>query len=222
MPYRLPEEVLNDDGFLPWLPDPIRSSEEDTEYLPFNEAVERETTESFRPSLREAVLDDDRTSDAQYKDILVSAKVRTTVCCIACDKPQCVYSKYALTPSAIAWVKTVAEEILYVCGSPLSTDPQAPWVVRRALTYESPVEITYYGSKKFSNLCCFCCNPDCYVNQELKQNYQTVLPICRTCESKEKLPVTRGKLKKPRQQKRSEATYSITDFVSKRSRPDPQ
>ena len=152
-PYRLPEEVLNDDGVLPWLPDPIWSSQEDTEYLPFNEEIEQETTESFRPPLREAMLDEDRTSDAQHKDILISAKVRTTVSCIACDKPRCVYSKYALTPSAIAWVKTVAEEILYVCGSPLSTDPQAPWVVRRALMCESPVEITYYGSKKFSNIC---------------------------------------------------------------------
>ena len=38
-----------------------------------------------------------------------------------------------------------------------------------------------------------------------------------------KSPITRGKLKKSRQQKsRSEATCNITDFVSKRSRPDAQ
>ena len=60
MPYRLPEEVLNDDGVLPSLPDPIQSSEEDTEYLPFSEAIEQESTESFRPSLCEAVLDEDQ------------------------------------------------------------------------------------------------------------------------------------------------------------------
>ena len=29
------------------------------------------------------------------------------------------------------------------------------------------------GSKKFSDIYCFCCIPDCYVNKELKQNYQT-------------------------------------------------
>ena len=149
----------------------VCSSEEDTEFLPFNEVIQKDTTESFRPSLHAATLDEDRAADAEHRDILVSAKVRTTVTCIACDKPRCVYSKYALTPRDTAWVKCVAEEIFYVCGSPLSTDPQAPWVARQSLTCESPVEITFYGSKKFSNICCFCCNPDCYVKLELKQQY---------------------------------------------------
>ena len=88
-PHRVPDEIL-EDGTLPWLPDPVCSSEEDTEFLPFNEAIQKDTTESFRPSLRAATLDEDRAADAEQKDILVSAKVRTTVACIACDKPRCV------------------------------------------------------------------------------------------------------------------------------------
>ena len=201
---------------LPWLPDPVCSSEEDTEFLPFNEAIQKDTTESFRPSLRAATLDKDRAADAEQKDILVSAKVRTTAACIACDKPRCVYSKYMLTPRDIACVKCVAEEILYVCGSPLSTDPQFPWVARRSLTCESPVEITYYGSKKFSSICCFCCSPDSHVNLDLQRQYQTVFPISSKCEADGKAPLTRGQLKQPHKQKRrSEASITRLCFETK-------
>lgn len=203
-PYRIDPEFLVD-GKLPWLPDPTvdcaptdSASKGKEVYLPFGEVANKDTIEEWRPSLQQNALSEDSAFDSKNKAVLVAAKVRTTVTCTGCDKPRCVYSQSAITLHQIGQIHDIAEDIFYVCGSPLSPNPNCPYVIRRALTCEFPVEVQFYSSKKFSSICSYCCSKDCYVVQELKEQHQTVLPICRECEKAGKTAFVRGKLQRKR------------------------
>ena len=109
-----------------------------------------------------------------------STKVRTTVTCCECFKPRCVYSRYVLiSASTSASASAQLEEISclecetwYTCGSPLS---QPSFVVREGITCSSSVEFAYYSCKCLKNMCALAIIA---VNATLKEQYQTVLPLC--------------------------------------------
>lgn len=53
------------------------------------------------------------------------------------------------------------------------------------LNCNSHIELAYYGSG-FGQLdiCSVCAEPEAETNVELKKQYKTVLPLCRSCASK--------------------------------------
>ena len=57
------------------------------------------------------------------------------------------------------------------------------------------MEFAYYSSKKFKIVCAYCGNNDCVVDEELKKDVQTVLPLCQDCVSAGKQPITHGKFR---------------------------
>ena len=159
-------------------------------YLPYEEVVGSETTDKHRPSFGTGgnQIDSDR------KDLLVSTRVRTTVTCCECFKPRCVYSRYTLTSAQLEEISCLECETWYTCGSPLSPSDDPSFVVREGITCSSPVEFAYYSSKRFKNVCAHCGN-ECSVDTTLKDQYQTVLPLCSNCESNGKKAITRGEYK---------------------------
>jgi len=195
------EPVLPVDIFskLSWLPDPVYSSTSN-KYLPYQDVYGRQPTEKDRPSIKQPVGE-----DSQNKDLLVSTKARCTVVCCVCDKPRVVYSLSQLQYSTIQIIKGISTDYLYSCGStlPIACDSEehrdSP-VVRQGINCNSPIEFAYYSSRKFKIVCAHCgSDNDCTVDEKLKQEFQTVLPLCGECMSSQKEPITRGKFRGKRQ-----------------------
>ena len=189
------EPVLPADVFsqLSWLPDPVYSSASN-KYLPFQDVYGSEPTEKDRPSLPIA-------SDSQHASLLVSTKAQCTVTCCMCSKLRVVYSPSQLSSSAIQFVEGVAKDYLYLCGSNLPSvcETEDLPVVREGINCNSPVDFAYYSSKKFKYVCALCgSDNDCTIDDDLKKEFQTVLPLCRDCVSSHKQPITRGKFRSKR------------------------
>ena len=108
-----------------------------------------------------------------------------------------MYSRYILTSAQLEeiHVSSVKRGIPVPCGSPLSPSHDPSFVVREGITCSSPVEFAYYLCKRFKNVCAYCGNDDSSVNVTLKEQYQTVLPLCSDCESSGKKAITRGEYK---------------------------
>ena len=99
----------------------------------------------------------------------------------------------------IQMVKGISTDYLYSCGStlPIACDceePQDSPVVREGINCTNPIEFAYYSSKKFKIVCAHCgSDNDCTVDEELKQKFQTVLPLCKDCMAKNIQASTCGK-----------------------------
>ena len=97
----------------------------------------------------------------------------------------------------------ISNDCFYSCGAQLPVlsldgDEDIP-VVREGINCVSPIEFAYYSSKKFKNVCAHCGSDDCTIDQTLKEQFQTVLPICQNCSiSTSKTPITRGKFRQNR------------------------
>ena len=95
-------------------------------------------------------------------------------------------------------VRRTLEQMLYTCGSkldiePLIHPPSAATVftrvmVRLNLTCNDPVEIPYYSSECFEDICVHCaCQTQCTIDGQY--------PICNDCKGDGKLPVFKRKRK---------------------------
>lgn len=112
---------------------------------------------------------------------------RALVFCSECTKPRVIYSKYKLTVKEKDDLDKSLNEYVYSCGGPLMS-PFSPLfgncMCRAPLACSSPIETPYYGCELGrKDLCCYCAVEGCCVDQELKKQYKTVLPICDSCKT---------------------------------------
>ena len=187
-PLRCPQTVFDS---LHWLPD-LMLDKDKAHYKVFQDVFGKTTSEADRPSIAQSKQREEHPS-SNY----TAAKVRSTVKCLACDKPRCVYSEKMSTYKENKSIVTLAAEVnFYVCGSPLIPDshPLAKDVyVRTSLSCDSPIERAYYSSSKtmkFPAICAHCGNKDCAIPQHLSEKFKVVLPICDLCTSKKLAPIT--------------------------------
>ena len=115
---------------------------------------------------------------------------RGSVVCIDCEKPRVIYSRHKLTDRQQMTLALSMSEYDFTCGSailPPSNDMFKTVMCRTGITCETPIQLPYYSSGLGKALlCCYCASDDGEVDQNLKGQYQTVLPICKECEQKGK------------------------------------
>ena len=169
---------------LNWLPDPECCAIDANKFLPFGSLYGKETTEKFRPSLK------DKKEEDKGRDFSAS-KARNVIICGECLKPRIVYAQYVLTPAQKTCVERAKESADYVCGAPLLPDEHATLYVRVGLQCASPIETAYYSSNLSLPLICYYCG--CFNaerDSELLKSFRSVMPLCQQCKST-KPPVTR-------------------------------
>ena len=188
-PMRLPEDVYRDLNFIP---DPVKRA--DGTFKTFEETYGTSTNDKDRPSFsRVATISEvDRTN----AKLLVSGKVRDTILCSLCRKPRCIYSAYKLTTQQILHIDRVKEENVYTCGGCLPDQAENNVVVRDSINCTSMIEITYYSSKKFDDVCIYCGDGGNLLEDDevrrLKREVQVVRPICTECRRAGKSILTWG------------------------------
>ena len=124
-------------------------------------------------------------------NLYTAQNARLQIECVECRKPRVIYSNGKLSDSKLVSLLMGISDFDFTCGAPIL--PLAhPLVstahVRMDLTCATPIEYSYYSSKKIGrvDLCCHCAKPDIPVDQELNKNFKVVLPICETCLSEDK------------------------------------
>jgi hypothetical protein len=117
--------------------------------------------------------------------VLTAQNAQYVVECIECRKPRVIYSKPALSSRQRLLLSMLLSEHDYTCGSPVTIPSSAlhgKAFVRLSLTCDDSVELPYYSSKVGRlDICAHCGNPEATVNQSLKKDYKTVLPVCDPC-----------------------------------------
>ena len=160
---------------LKWLPDPMLDASGE-HFLPFQEALNRNTNESDRPTLKTnsnakdgkksskssatkksatrnlqtALLSEEQCQSLQGDPAVYTAQnAHTVVNCIECQKPRVVYSKSKLTERQAMQCTLMMSEYDYCCGSPICP-PKHPLMgkvfTRLTITCKSSIEHSYYGS----------------------------------------------------------------------------
>ncbi|XP_033753308.1 uncharacterized protein LOC117336780 [Pecten maximus] len=120
---------------------------------------------------------------------------RSSVTCVECRKPRVVYSKLKFSGRQELQLAELMSEYIYTCGSPL-TPPghglHGKALVRMTLTCANPIEVPFYSASLGRlDLCYYCGGCDGEVDQELKKQYKTVLPVCLECLEHEQPPCYR-------------------------------
>lgn len=209
LPPRLRDEQMQ------WLPDPVLNETKD-HYKSYNEVKGTETNESDRPSLKAKPIKEKKlnlratvnvTTSNPVNDIFeeeefevptpdahlcITQNARAIVECVECRKPRVVYSHHKLTERQIMSFTISISEYEYTCGSPLlpPTNSMSKKVMSRLnINCDSHVELAYYGSGLGQvDICSVCAEPEADTNAELKKQYKTVLPLCKTCEGNGRVP----------------------------------
>lgn len=106
--------------------------------------------------------------------------------CIECDKPRLIYGKSKLTERQKVQLALLLSSYDFTCGSPL-TPPQhslhGKLVTKMNINCGSPMEIAYYSSSTGRrDICYYCGATEAETNMELKKEFKTVLPLCKTCK----------------------------------------
>ena len=88
------------------------------------------------------------------------------------------------------------ESIQYFCGTPLFDNEHhlhSVFVVRLMQGCADPLELTYFSSDKFPDACYYCGLEESLYPppEELKNQYNTVLPLCSFCKTEKKTWYTR-------------------------------
>ena len=144
------------------LPDPIADGEH---YKSFEDVYGCMTSEKDCPSLKNPAK---KSHGIPFSPSAQTA--RRLVLCSNCLKPRVVYSKLKLKIEEENAFERTLDGVLFTCGSSLqgleverkAGDP--PYVqtsmqrvfVRENLSCDEPVEIPYYSSEKFEDLCIHC------------------------------------------------------------------
>ena len=119
--------------------------------------------------------------------------------CIHCLKPRVVYIKRKLSDAQKRSMKHMLNNFQYICGAvfhdlPIDDKNKDLYVSEMLhcwenLTYQSPMEIPYYSSKLFKNLCFYCGR-----ERNLTLSNIEFHPQCTSCQS-----ITRAKVAKQKQ-----------------------
>ena len=172
-----------------FLPDPEPDPTNKEHYLPFEKMYGKNTSDIFRPSLKEDNIE--KEPDKAHRSLLVAARVRDYILCCECSKPRCIYSASKLSLFEKREIQHALDEGTYSCGMSLFLDSHClrdTIVVREAICCSSLVEATYYSSQRVSfDFCCIHCGSSdhLYDGDEMrakKEQYQTVRPICEPCK----------------------------------------
>ena len=173
-------------------PDPEVSPSNKEHYRSFADSWGRTTSEKDRPSFSQS--SDRSTCQLEGVDFaLTREKVRDFVHCEECLKPRCIFSNRALTHQQEVQVGNAKADYSFVCGSkllPADHDLATAVVVNHSLTCNSHAEKAYYTSRRCFEDVCFVCGSDSplLVTQEMKQQYQSVHPVCEHCHQSGKRP----------------------------------
>ena len=166
-------------------------------YKSFDELYGTITTEQYRPSKSKTT--------ASTHGIPFSPNAQTArelVCCTECLKPRVIYSQKKLTLAESTVLFRSLEGLLYSCGSTLKgievecrdgEDSSLSTLferlfVRQNLSCDDPVEVPYYSSDRFEDVCAHC---GCTCAESVSGQY----PLCSHCRHEGKHPVLKRKRK---------------------------
>ena len=158
------------------LPDPVPDADGE-HYKSFDDLYSTATTERYRPSLQ---------SDSRKGHLMPfspcaqqARNVAECILCSECLRPRVLYAQHKLRYQELTTLKAVLQDYFYTCGSVLQdaiTDPESPTglvlakvFVRANLTCQDHIEVPFYSSEVFLDICVHCgCsttfvdNPDIY------------------------------------------------------------
>ena len=145
-------------------------------------------SEKFLPS--KLKNSDKRTHEIPFISTAQTAiNVGKIVKCIHYLKPLVVYEKKKLSDAHKSLIKRMLNDFPYVCGTvfhdlPIDDKNKDSYNLemlhcRENLTCESPMEIPYYSSKLFKNLCFYCGRE----RNRIQSNIE-FYPQCTSCQSK--------------------------------------
>lgn len=208
-PVRMPVEVFKSIHFLS---DPLARGDH---YVPFEEVYGVPTTERDRPSL---IRKEARGAHGIpfSPNNQTASNVSECVLCCECLRPRVLHSKHKISLGDKNVLKRTLEDILYSCGSSLKEvspliQPRDDTTckslferifVRENLDCQSPVEVPYFSSEAFEDVCVHCA---CNSTQTELTHPNGAYPICVECmeEGKEKiLKRKRSLFKAPESSKR--------------------
>ena len=177
------------------------------------------TSEKYRPSMTEGgrkTHESPLQPNAQY-----ARNVGMTMPCCECLKPR------AFTPSTSSgfkmnYVCKDCSQIYFIAGSQLSdliAEDSSPLhknllcrvFVRANLTCADKVEIPYYSSEVFEDVCIHCGNPDNIVKGDEVEGIQPTCDFCWNDESKTRILKQKRKQIQPTSNKRKLTFLSMTD-----------
>ena len=182
---------------LHFLPDPLVRGDH---YVPFEEIYGVLTTERDRPSLK-------TTEGRGAHGIPFSPNNQTAynvsqcVLCAECLRPRVLHSKHKLSLGDKVVLERTLEDVLFSCGSnfrdvkPLNYPSDSPQTkslfervfVRKNLNCDMPMEVTYYSSNCFEDICVHCaCNKDLI-------STTGAYPICSYCSEEGKQKILKRK-----------------------------
>ena len=124
------------------------------------------------------------------------------IMCSECLKPRVLYSKHKLTFDEEEAVQRSIQNLLFSCGSnlkELQVEMHPTYknsminlfervFVRENITCDDYIEIPYYSSEKFEDIC-ICCA--CKVSDLVEGQY----PLCLECKQQGKSPILKRKRK---------------------------
>lgn len=157
------------------------------------------TTDRHRPSLLGVgASPEDQDADKRNTEIMKRAKVRSSISCVECGKPRCIYTPKSLTPAQESQLQQLKDELWYVCGDPL--DENSPFVARRAISCSTVIEPNYYSAPCYlPPVCCQCGNDDDLLGdfseymQQMSEQWSVVRPLCQDCHARGKESTTWGR-----------------------------
>ena len=173
-----PVPTESDDGVLKY----VQGSDESEKFLPskLENPSKRTHGMPFTPTAQTAI------------------NVAKCIKCCQCSKPRVIYAKKKFTDANKRSMKRILNDFHYVCGTVFSEIPvdernKDSYVLemmhcRENLSCESPIEIPYYSSKLFSNVCFHCGR----ASRLLPSNVE-FYPQCMACQSKARAKVTKRK-----------------------------
>ncbi len=179
-------------------PDPVIRQDDKEHFKSFGDCYGTTTTESDRPSLRQAGKKNAFSSEV--RGVACRAEcVRATVSCSECEKPRCVFAEHKLSSEHVQELQAVLHDNLYTCGAPLWSPEHALYdkVVVRDIDCEGCIEPAYYSCRRKYQSVCYVCGDKTPlpVPPALKARCQSVHPVCAACKASGKVERIRGEKK---------------------------
>ena len=210
---------------LKWLPMPILDSS-GLHYLPYDEAnLLKKADERDRPSLKireetkqpqnaRNALPSSMSVEKESVDLtssipMTAQNARAVVYCVECEKLQVIYSKNKLNHNQrVLLVKSISS-FEYLCRaflfSPNKMSKTAGTLrMRPSLQCAMQIDVPHYvWDVGRADKCSYCGGNNAVVSQELKQRFNTVLPMCKPCLDNGKEPFTQ----RPMEREKSDFFY---------------
>src|ERR1044072_2157720 len=116
------------------------------------------------------------------------------------EKLRCLFSQKMLKEDEQLSMQLAIENYSYICGSPILLEDHPLYnilFVRINQTCHDHIEQIYYSYKiQYLPICYFCEEADELVepDEKSKNEWQTIYPLCNSCQNKELRWFTKGKM----------------------------